>query len=53
MNNQNEESNEKELTFLKEEFGIVNPSPNQLKHALKELATRKVITKFTIKSDKE
>ncbi|WP_167568843.1 hypothetical protein [Brevibacillus migulae] len=51
-NSNNEESNEKELAFLQKEFGIVNPSPNQLKQQLKELASKKVISKYTIKSDK-
>jgi hypothetical protein len=52
MNNKND-SNEKELAFLKEQLGIVNPSPDQLRNALKELASRKVISNFTIKSGKE
>ncbi|MFX3631502.1 MAG: hypothetical protein ACE3L7_33830 [Candidatus Pristimantibacillus sp.] len=53
MNNKND-SKEKELAFLiKEQLGIVNPSPDQLRKALKELTSRKVISKFTIKSDKE
>lgn len=43
------ENNERELAFLKEELGIENPSPDQLKHALKELASKKVISKFSIK----
>ncbi|MDQ1914672.1 hypothetical protein RAC89_30275 [Paenibacillus sp. GD4] len=51
--NSKKEDNEKELAFLKEQLGINNPSPDQLKKALKELASRKVISKFTIKSDKE
>ncbi|WP_156889491.1 hypothetical protein [Paenibacillus harenae] len=48
----NNDNNEKELAFLLRELGIVNPSPDQLKKALKELASRKVISKFSIKSDK-
>lgn len=52
MNHKND-SNEKELAFLKEKLGIENPSPDQLKNALKELSSRKVISKFTIKSHKE
>jgi hypothetical protein len=51
MSNKND-SNEKELAFLKQ-LGIENPSPDQLKNALKELASRKVISKFAIKKDKE
>ncbi|WP_249898173.1 hypothetical protein [Paenibacillus sp. PK3_47] len=52
MNNKHG-NNEKELAFLQEQLGIVNPSPDQLRQALKELANRKVISKFSIKSDKE
>lgn len=47
------DNNEKELAFLKKELGIENPSPDQLKNALKELSSRKVISKFTIKKDKK
>jgi hypothetical protein len=47
------DSNEKELALLKATLGIENPSPDQLRQALKELASRKVITKYSIKSDKE
>lgn len=53
MNNNND-SNEKELaSLIKEQLGLVNPSPDQLRNALKELTSRKVISKFSIKSDKE
>lgn len=52
MNNK-DDSNEKVLAFLKEQFGILNPSPDQLRNALKELSSRKVISKYTIKSEKE
>lgn len=53
MNNKND-NNEKELTSLiKEQLGLVNPSPDQLKNALKELSSRKIISKFSIKSEKE
>jgi hypothetical protein len=51
MNNKHS-NNEKELAFLKE-LGIVNPSPDQLKKALKDLTSSKVISKFSIKSEKE
>jgi signal recognition particle subunit SEC65 len=51
MNNKND-SNEKELSFLKKELGIENPSPDQLRNALKELSSRKIISNFTIKKDK-
>jgi hypothetical protein len=47
------DNNEKQLAFLKEQLGIVNPSPDQLRNALKDLASRKVISKFNIKSGKD
>jgi hypothetical protein len=53
MKNKKNDNNDKELAYLKEMLGIENPSPDQLRSALKELASRKVITNFTIKSDKE
>jgi hypothetical protein len=53
MNDKNKhDSNEKELSYLKNELGIENPSPDQLRNALKELSSRKIISKFTIKKDK-
>lgn len=52
--NKKSDSNDKELaSLIKEQLGIENASPDQLRKALKELTSRKVITKFTIKSDKE
>lgn len=52
MNKKNDD-NEKQLAFLKERLGIANPSPDQLRNALKELASRNVIASFSIKSDKD
>lgn len=47
------DNNDKQLAYLKEMFGIENPSPDQLREALKELTNRKVISKFNIKKEKE
>ncbi|MBB3110118.1 hypothetical protein FHS18_002185 [Paenibacillus phyllosphaerae] len=47
-----QDDNEKELAFLKEVLGIENPSPEDLRQALKDLEKSKVISKYTIKSDK-
>jgi len=47
-----EDNNEKQLAYLKEQLGINNPSPDQLREALKDLAQRKVISKFSIKKEK-
>lgn len=46
------DNNEKELAFLRNELGIENPSPDQLKKALKELSARKAISNFSIKKEK-
>lgn len=48
-----QDNNDKELAFLKEQLGLDNPSPDELRSALKELASRKVISNFSIKSNKE
>jgi hypothetical protein len=45
--------NEKELTMLKEKLGIDKDiSPDELQRALKQLASRKVISDFKIKKEK-